>query len=47
MAAISISGPTARISSERIAHLGELVRRKGDEITAQLGGVLPEWRKLR
>ena len=47
MAAISISGPTARISSERIAHLGEVVRRKADEITAQLGGALPEWRKPR
>ncbi len=45
MAAISISGPTARISSERIVHLGEVVRRKADEITAQLGGALPEWRK--
>jgi IclR family acetate operon transcriptional repressor len=45
IAAISISGPTARISTERIAHLGELVRRKADEITAQLGGALPEWRK--
>jgi IclR family transcriptional regulator, acetate operon repressor len=47
MAAISISGPTARISSERIAHLGEVVRRKADEITAQFGGALPEWRKPR
>ncbi len=47
MAAISISGPTARISSDRITHLGELVRRKADEITAQFGGALPEWRKPR
>ena len=46
MAAISISGPTARISDARIAHLGDLVRRKADEITARLGGVLPEWRKV-
>ena len=47
MAAISISGPAARISSERIAHLGAVVRRKADEITAQFGGALPEWRKLK
>jgi DNA-binding IclR family transcriptional regulator len=47
IAAISISGPTARISNERIASLGKLVRRKADEITVQLGGALPEWRKAR
>ena len=45
MAAISISGPTARISSDRVDHLGALVRRKADEVTAQFGGELPEWRK--
>jgi IclR family transcriptional regulator, acetate operon repressor len=47
MAAVSISGPTARISSERIVRLGDLVRRKADEITARLGGSLPEWRSGR
>jgi IclR family transcriptional regulator, acetate operon repressor len=47
MAAISISGPTARISEARIAHLGDVVRRKADEITARLGGSLPEWRGAR
>jgi len=47
IAAISISGPTARISSERIAHLGDLVRRKADEVTTQFGGELPAWRKSR
>ena len=47
MAAISISGPSARISDRRIADLGDLVRRKADEITARLGGVLPDWRTVR
>jgi IclR family transcriptional regulator, acetate operon repressor len=47
IAAISISGPTARISNERIASLGKLVRLKADEVTVQLGGALPEWRKAR
>ena len=47
VAAISISGPTARISDARIAFLGDLVRRKADEITALFGGALPAWRKGR
>lgn len=47
LAAISISGPTARISVEHMAQLGDLVRRKADEITARLGGSLPRWRKVR
>ena len=45
IAAISISGPMARISDERIPLLGDRVRRKADAITAQLGGVMPDWRK--
>ena len=44
VAAISISGPTARISKANIARLGDQVRRKADEITAQLGGAQPRWR---
>ncbi len=47
LAAISISGPAVRISDKRIADLGDLVRRKADEITLRLGGVLPDWRKIR
>ena len=43
-AAVSISGPMARIADVRIPLLGELVRRRADAITAQLGGALPEWR---
>src|SRR5262249_54816999 len=45
LAAISVSGPTARIADQRPASLGKLVRRKADEITMQLGGSLPAWRK--
>lgn len=41
IAAISLSGPMARISDDRIPLLGDLVRRKADAITAQLGGNRP------
>ena len=44
LAAVSLSGPMARIPDERIPLLGDLVRRKADAITAQLGGALPGWR---
>ena len=44
VAAMSLSGPMARIPDERIPVLGELVRRKADAATAGLGGVLPGWR---
>jgi IclR family acetate operon transcriptional repressor len=45
IAAISLSGPMARIPGDRIPLLGDLVRRKADAITAQLGGTLPSWRQ--
>ncbi len=44
VAAMSLSGPMARIPDERIPVLGELVRRMADAATAGLGGVLPDWR---
>ena len=44
VAAVSLSGPMARIPDERIPLLGDRVRRKADTITAQLGGALPGWR---
>ncbi len=47
VAAVSLSGPMARISDERIPLLGDLVRRKADAITSQIGGNLPAWRKVR
>jgi IclR family acetate operon transcriptional repressor len=44
IAAISLSGPMARIADERIPVLGALVRKRADLITAQVGGRLPPWR---
>lgn len=44
VAAVSLSGPMARIPDERIPLLGDLVRARADAITAQLGGTLPAWR---
>ena len=44
VAAVSLSGPMARIPDQRIPLLGDLVRRTADAITAQLGGELPAWR---
>jgi IclR family acetate operon transcriptional repressor len=41
IAAISISGPAARISEENIQRLGELARQKAEKITAKLGGASP------
>ena len=38
VAAISVSGPAARISRERIATLGALVRRTAEIITREFGG---------
>ncbi len=44
VAAVSLSGPMARIPDERIPLLGQLVRARADAITGQLGGRLPGWR---
>ncbi|WP_346796730.1 IclR family transcriptional regulator C-terminal domain-containing protein [Halomonas sp. Bachu 37] len=41
LAAISVSGPVARIPEARLLELGELVRDVAAEITTQLGGRLP------
>lgn len=41
MAAISASGPTTRISDERMAALGPIVREIAHEITEALGGSTP------
>jgi IclR family acetate operon transcriptional repressor len=40
-AAISLAGPTSRITPARVDGLGELVRRIADDITAALGGHPP------
>ncbi|MEQ5800555.1 IclR family transcriptional regulator C-terminal domain-containing protein [Halomonas sp. H10-9-1] len=42
LAAISVSGPVARIPETRLLELGELVRDTAAEITARLGGAAPE-----
>ncbi|HLI13512.1 MAG TPA: IclR family transcriptional regulator C-terminal domain-containing protein [Alphaproteobacteria bacterium] len=42
LAAISLSGPKARITDDRIPALGMLVKRVAGEITAALGGRPPE-----
>jgi len=41
LAAISLSGPKARIDNSRVAVLGGLVHRAADQITAELGGAPP------
>ncbi|NIC06379.1 IclR family transcriptional regulator domain-containing protein [Billgrantia bachuensis] len=41
LAAISVSGPVARIPEARLLELGELVRETAAEITARLGGHVP------
>lgn len=42
LAAISVSGPVARIPEARLMELGALVRDTAAEITAQLGGRTPQ-----
>ncbi len=39
--AISISGPTVRMTDERLGELGPLVKRAAAEITGRIGGKLP------
>ena len=41
IAGVSVSGPTVRITSERVAELGPRVRRAAAEITASIGGHAP------
>lgn len=44
VAAISLSGPRARITDARVDVLGRLARDTAERITAALGGRLPAWR---
>ncbi len=46
LAGLSLSGPTARIPRERVAGLGKIVRSVANDITAELGGVVPPSEKL-
>ena len=41
LAGVSLSGPTARIPRDRVAGLGKIVRAVADDITRELGGVIP------
>jgi IclR family acetate operon transcriptional repressor len=43
LAAISLSGPKARITDKRLDELGVAVRQAADEITQALGGYRPVW----
>ena len=44
VAALSLSGPRARINRARLTEFGRMVRTRADEATAAFGGVLPGWR---
>ena len=41
LGAISIAGPSARLSDERVRHLGPIVAHIAEELTRQLGGKWP------
>jgi len=45
IAAISISGPRARITDNRIQSLGGMVLLTANRITEAIGGQLPDWRR--
>jgi len=40
LAAISVSGPSARVTDQRIPALGELVHKVAEDITSELGGAV-------
>jgi IclR family transcriptional regulator, acetate operon repressor len=42
LAAISVSGMTSRVTDERLPEIGRIVREVAAELTAALGGVMPE-----
>jgi IclR family acetate operon transcriptional repressor len=42
--AISISGPTVRVTDERIGELGPMVKRAAAEVTERIGGRMPQER---
>ena len=44
IAGISVSGPTVRVTESRLAELGGRVARAANEITEQIGGVVPHAR---
>ncbi|MBE9556281.1 MAG: helix-turn-helix domain-containing protein [Proteobacteria bacterium] len=42
IAGVSISGPTVRVTDKRLTELGEQVRKASLDITAAIGGLLPD-----
>ena len=40
--AISVSGPTMRITDERLGELGPLIKRAATDLTERIGGVMPK-----
>jgi IclR family acetate operon transcriptional repressor len=42
MGGISISGPTVRLTDERLGELGPMVKRAAAEITEGIGGYIPK-----
>ena len=42
LAAISVSGMTSRLTDDRLPVLGTIVQEVATELTAALGGVMPE-----
>jgi IclR family acetate operon transcriptional repressor len=44
-ASVSLSGPRARITDQRIEILGALVVHAADDVTRAMGGTLPAWRR--
>ncbi|OAF10266.1 IclR family transcriptional regulator [Bradyrhizobium neotropicale] len=42
LAAISVSGMTSRITDDRLPEIGRIVRETATELTAALGGVMPQ-----
>ncbi len=41
-ARLSVSGPTVRVSDERVGELGPMVKRAAEEITKSIGGHAPD-----
>ena len=40
--AVSVSGPTVRVTDERLGELGPMVKRAAAEITERVGGTIPK-----
>lgn len=47
LAGLSLSGPTARIPRERVPELGKTVQALANDITQELGGLVPETQSIK